>query len=132
MKVPDNIFRGYDIRGLADTELTNENVVAIAQGYATYLIGRRIYDTILGRDCRLSSPRIHEIVVRELIESGITVYDIGMTISQMTYWASYYFRSKGLMMITASHNPKEYNGFKLGTGFSETMVTEEIIAFKDN
>jgi len=131
MKVPDNIFRGYDIRGLADTELTNENVVAIAQGYATYLIGRRIYDTILGRDCRLSSPRIHEIVVRELIESGITVYDIGMTISQMTYWASYYFRSKGLMMITASHNPKEYNGFKLGTGFSETMVTEEIIAFKD-
>src|SRR3989344_949404 len=131
MKVSDNIFRGYDIRGLADTELSDENVVTISRGYATYLISRRIYDTILGRDCRLSGPRIHKIVVKELIESGITVYDIGMTITQMAYWASYYFRSKGLIMITASHNPKEYNGFKLGTGFSETMVTEEIIAFRD-
>ncbi|MDP3982933.1 MAG: phosphomannomutase/phosphoglucomutase [bacterium] len=131
MKISDNIFRGYDIRGLADTELSDENVVTISRGYATYLISRRIYDTVLGRDCRLSSPRIHKIVVKELIESGITVYDIGMTITQMAYWASYYFRSKGLMMITASHNPKEYNGFKLGTGFSETMVTEEIIAFRD-
>src|SRR3989344_5713630 len=131
MKVSDNIFRGYDIRGLADTELSDENVVTISRGYATYLISRRIYDTILGRDCRLSGPRIHKIVVKELIESGITVYDIGMTISQMAYWASYYFRSKGLMMITASHNPKEYNGFKLGVGYSETMITEEIIAFRD-
>lgn len=129
--VPSNIFRGYDIRGLADTELTDDNVISIARAYATYLIGRRIYDTVLGRDCRLSSPRINEIVVRELIESGITVFDIGMSISQIAYWASYYFRSKGLMMITASHNPKEYNGFKFGTGFSETMVTEEIIAFKE-
>jgi len=131
MKIPDNIFRGYDIRGLADSELNDQNVAAIVKGYATYLISRRIYDTVLGRDCRLSSPRIHQIVVKELTNAGITVYDIGMSISQMTYWASYYFRSKGLMMITASHNPKEYNGFKLGTGFSETMVTEEIIAFKE-
>ncbi len=70
-------------------------------------------------------------MVKGLTESGINVYDIGMTMSQIGYFAVYYFRTRGLVMITASHNPKEYNGFKFGTGFSETMLTEEIIAFRE-
>ncbi|MBI4130675.1 phosphomannomutase/phosphoglucomutase [Candidatus Roizmanbacteria bacterium] len=129
--VPPGIFRGYDLRGIADTELTDENVRALASGYATYLLSRRIYDTVLGRDCRISSPRIHDVVVETLLNAGITVYDIGETISQMAYFAQYLFRSKGMMMITASHNPKEYNGMKLGTGFSQTMETDEVLAFRD-
>ena len=129
--VPSGIFRGYDLRGIADTELTKEHVEALAAGYATYLLSRRIYDTVVGHDCRISSPRIHNVVVETLLDAGITVYDIGHTLSQMAYFAQYLFRTKGMIMITASHNPREYNGMKLGTGFSQTMETEEIVDFRN-
>jgi phosphomannomutase/phosphoglucomutase len=128
---PSHIFRGYDLRGLVDVELTDEFVKKLAQGYATWLLKRRIYDCVLGSDCRLSSDRFRALVAHTLVEAGITVYDIGTTLSQMCYFACYYFRTKGMIMITASHNPKEYNGMKLGVGFSETMITEEIIEFRD-
>lgn len=129
--VPSHIFRGYDLRGIAETELTDENVRAIINGYATYLLERRIFDVVVARDCRISSPRIHKVVVDTFINAGLNVYDIGMTISQISYFAGYFFRTKGIVMITASHNPAEYNGMKFGTGYSETMVTEEIVALRD-
>lgn len=129
--IPDHVFRGYDLRGLVGSELDAENVELLAKGYATWLLQRRIYDCVLGYDCRLSSPEFRDAMVKGLTESGITVYDIGMTLSQITYFAGYYFRTKGLVMITASHNPKEYNGFKFGMGFSETMLSEEIIELRD-
>jgi phosphomannomutase/phosphoglucomutase len=129
--IPDHVFRGYDLRGLVDSELTAENVELLARGYATWLLQRRIYDCVVGYDCRLSSPVFRDAMVKGLTESGITVFDIGMTLSQIAYFACYFFRSRGMVMITASHNPKEYNGFKFGTGFSETMLTEDIVAFRD-
>ena len=129
--VPDHVFRGYDLRGLVGSELDTENVELLARGYATWLLQRRIYDCVLGYDCRLSSPEFRDAMVKGLTDSGITVYDIGMTLSQISYFAGYYFRTKGLVMITASHNPKEYNGFKFGMGFSETMLSEEIIELRD-
>ncbi len=128
---PTHIFRGYDLRGLVDVELTDAFVEKLAKGYATWLLKRRIYDCVLGSDCRLSSDRFRALVAKTLVESGITVYDIGTTLSQMCYFGCYFFRTKGMIMITASHNPKEYNGMKLGVGFSETMITEEIIEFRD-
>ena len=131
IQVPPVLFRGYDLRGIVDKELTDETVAALAKGYATWLLQRRIYDCVVGYDCRLSSPRFSKIIIRELTDAGITVYDIGLTLTQISYFAQYYFRSKGLIMITASHNPKEYNGMKLGVGFSETMITEEIMGFRD-
>lgn len=130
-KIPSHIFRGYDIRAIAEDELTNQNVEAIMRGYATYLLSRRIYDTVVGYDNRVSTPRIHNVAVQTLLDCGITVYDIGLSLSQITYFASYYFRTKGLVMITASHNPAEYNGFKLGTGYSSTMETDEIVDLKN-
>lgn len=129
--IPDHVFRGYDLRGLVDKELTPENVELLGKGYATWLLERRIYDCVVGYDCRLSSPSFRDAIVKGLTESGITVFDIGMTLSQITYFACYYFRTRGMVMITASHNPKEYNGFKFGTGFSETMLTEDIRQFRD-
>ncbi|MCR4326537.1 MAG: phosphomannomutase/phosphoglucomutase, partial [Candidatus Roizmanbacteria bacterium] len=107
-QVPSHIFRGYDLRGLVGSELTDETVAAITKGYATWLLQRRIYDCVVGYDCRISSPRFSEIVIKELNNAGITVYDIGMTLSQITYFGCYYFRTRGMIMITASHNPKEY------------------------
>ena len=131
IQVPSHIFRGYDLRGLVGSELTDETVAAIAQGYATWLLQRRIYDCVVGYDCRISSPHFSKIVIKTLNDAGITVYDIGMTLSQIIYFACYYFRTRGMIMITASHNPKEYNGFKFGTGYSETMLTDEIIELRE-
>jgi len=130
-KLPEHIFRGYDIRGLVDVELNEEVVERLAKAYATWLLQRRIYDCVVGFDSRMSSPKFRDIIVSTLMQSGITVYDIGITLTQIAYFAQYYFRTKGLIMITASHNPKEYNGFKLGTGYSETMVTEQILEYKE-
>lgn len=129
--IPDHIFRGYDLRGVVDEDLDVERVEVLGKAYATWLLQRRIYDCVIGHDCRLSSPAYKDAIVKGLTESGITVYDIGMTLSQIAYYAQYYFRTRGMVMVTASHNPKEYNGFKFGTGFSETMLTEDIIAFRE-
>ncbi|EKD57812.1 MAG: hypothetical protein ACD_57C00139G0002 [uncultured bacterium] len=127
----DHIFRGYDLRGLVGSELTPQTVALIGKGYATWLLQRRIYDCVVGYDCRNSSPEFRDVIVRELTDAGITVYDIGMTLTQITYFACFYFRTRGMIMITASHNPKEYNGFKFGTGYAETMLTEDIIEFRE-
>ncbi len=131
MQVPSHIFRGYDLRGIVGTELNDDTVSQIAKGYATWLLERRIFDCVVGYDCRTSSPTFRDILVRELTSAGITVYDIGMTLSQICYFGCYYFRTRGMIMITASHNPKEYNGFKLGIGFSQTMETDDIKKFRD-
>lgn len=129
--IPDHVFRGYDLRGLVGSELDSQRVELLARGYATWLIQRRIYDCVVGYDCRLSSPEFRDAIVKGLTESGVNVFDIGMTLSQISYFAGYYFRTKGVVMITASHNPKEYNGFKFGMGFSETMLSEEIIELRE-
>lgn len=129
--LPDHVFRGYDLRGLVEKELNQETVYQLARGYATWLLNRRVYDCVLGYDSRESSPLFRDVMVKGLTEAGITVYDIGMTLSQIAYFAQYYFRTRGMVMITASHNPPEYNGFKFGVGYSETMVTEEIIEFRE-
>ncbi len=130
-QIPDHIFRGYDLRGLVGSELNSETVDLLGKGYATWLLQRRIYDCVLGYDCRNSSPEFAQVMINALTKSGITVFDIGMTLSQIAYFAGYYFRTRGMVMITASHNPKEYNGFKFGTGYSETMLTDEVIALRD-
>jgi len=130
-QIPDHVFRGYDLRGVVGSELDEENVLLLAKGYATWLLQRRVYDCVIGFDSRESSPKFRDIFVKGLTESGITVYDIGITLSQICYFAQYYFRTRGMVMITASHNPKEYNGFKFGTGYSETMVTEEIVMYRE-
>ena len=126
----DHIFRGYDLRGLVGSELNPQTVALIGRGYTTWLLQRKIYDCVVGYDCRNSSPEFCDVIVKELTDAGITVYDIGMTLTQIVYFACYYFRTRGMIMITASHNPKEYNGFKFGTGYSETMLTEDIIEFR--
>ncbi|KKQ24062.1 MAG: Phosphoglucomutase [Candidatus Roizmanbacteria bacterium GW2011_GWC2_37_13] len=130
-QIPDHVFRGYDLRGVVGTELDEERVELLGKAYATWLLERRIYDCVIGYDSRESSPKFCEVMVKALTESGITVYNIGITLSQIAYFAQYYFRTRGMVMITASHNPKEYNGFKFATGFSATMETDEVIAFRE-
>lgn len=130
-QIPDNVFRGYDLRGLVGLELDEERVEVLGRAYATWLLKRRIYDCVVGYDSRTSSPSFHSAMVKGLTRSGITVYDIGITLSQIAYFSQYYFRTRGMVMITASHNAKEYNGFKFATGYSETMLTSDIMAYKN-
>jgi len=129
--IPDHVFRGYDLRGLVGSELDEERVTQLGKGYATWLLQRRVFDCVVGFDSRESSPLFRDVIVKALTEAGITVYDIGMTLTQIAYFAQYYFRTRGMIMITASHNPKEYNGFKFSTGFSATMETDEVIEFRE-
>lgn len=121
-----HIFRGYDIRGLTNSDLTPDVVYTLGRAYATYLSQRRIQESTVGRDNRLTSEEYAKAFIAGLHDGGIDTIDLGLSLSQIVYFSAYHFKIKGSAMITASHNPKEYNGMKLGSGYSETMVTEEI------
>jgi phosphomannomutase/phosphoglucomutase len=131
MEINPYIFRGYDIRGIAGKDLDYEKVKKIAKAYAYFLAQRRIKDAVVGHDCRLTGEEYKKAVIAGLTESGINVYDIGMALTQMVYFAQYHFKSNGGVMITASHNPAEYNGMKLASGYSYTLGTEEILKIKE-
>lgn len=125
-QVNPNIYRGYDIRGVADKDLSEDVYYTLGRAYATYLMERRINDATVGHDNRLTSEAYTKAFIQGLNDGGVNTYDAGLSMSQIIYFSSYEMKTKGAAMITASHNPKEYNGMKLGTGYSETMVTEEI------
>ncbi len=126
MKINSYIFRGYDVRGIVDKDLNLEVVECIGKAYGTFLLKRDIKDVVVGRDCRLSSESYSKAIIEGILSTGVNVIDIGLALAGTTYWAQYYFQAKGCVSVSGSHNPTEYNGFKLGTGFSHTMVSEEI------
>ena len=125
-KINPHIFRGYDIRGLAASDITEDVYYTLGRAYATYLQERRIKESTVGQDNRLSSEASSKAFIAGLHDGGINTIDLGLSLSQIVYFSAYHFKIKGSVMITASHNPKEYNGMKLGSGYSETMVTHEI------
>ena len=126
MIVNKQIFRGYDIRGIAGTDLTSEIVEHIGKAHGTYLQKRGITDAVVGRDCRLSSKEYSQAFVKGITSVGVNVIDIGLTMVGTFYWSQYYLKIKGGAFITASHNPGQYNGFKLAADFSETLVSDGI------
>jgi phosphomannomutase/phosphoglucomutase len=110
------IFREYDIRGVAETELHSPGIVDLGRGLGTFLqrrTGRRIN---LGRDCRLSSPRLHVALIEGLLASGCEVTDIGVVPTPLLYYSGVHLKADGAVMITGSHNPSEFNGFKTVCG----------------
>lgn len=107
------IFREYDIRGIADQDLTDDQVYQCAQGFGTYFRGCDQTQVIVGRDVRLSSPRISDSVIKGLLSTGCDVLDIGEVPTPLLYFALFHFNLGNGIMITASHNPKEFNGFKV-------------------
>lgn len=130
VKVPAQVYRGYDLRGLVDTELTDESYYTLGRAYATFLSKRRITECTVGRDNRLSSERFSKVFIQGLNDGGIDTIDMGLSLSQITYFSAYEFKTKGTVMITASHNPKEFNGLKLGVSYSDTMITAEVQELK--
>lgn len=126
----DNIFRGYDIRAKVPEELNEAGAYVIGRAYGTYLTQRRINQAVVVNDNRLSAQLIKTAFVNGLLDTGINVIDHGLGLVYFMYFSQYFNQSKGGVSISASHNPKEYNGFKLAVGFSDTMITEEIIELK--
>jgi len=115
------IFREYDIRGVVGDDLTVEGAGAIARAYAAFLRRRGpVRDAppvVVGRDNRGSSPEIGDAVVESLREAGCPVVDIGTVITPVFYFARVHLGIDGGIMVTASHNPSQFNGFKLAHGF---------------
>jgi phosphomannomutase/phosphoglucomutase len=112
------IFREYDIRGAADVELLDPDVAQLGRAFGTYLrrhAGKRIS---LGRDTRLSSPRLRDALMRGLKGSGCDVIDLGVVPTPVLYYSVFHLKTDGAVMITGSHNPPEFNGFKTVCGES--------------
>lgn len=120
-----NIFRKYDIRGIVGKELTYENMDYIVRAFAFYARQKGENTMLIGMDNRESSPHLHQIAVDALLESGFKVIDLGTVITPMFYFTARHLNIEAGIMITASHNPKEYNGMKLLLGDS-TIYGDEI------
>ena len=116
MHVPSQIFREYDIRGVADRDLTDELVHALGLALATMLPAGPKRRLALARDCRVSSERLHAAFDAGLVEGGVHVVDVGVGPTPMLYFAVAPPRRDGGIMITGSHNPGDENGFKMMRG----------------
>ena len=122
-----SMFREYDIRGkVSKFQLNEESVYEIVLAYARLIKERGVKNVVLGYDNRDCSVPFCESAKRALVEYGFTVYDIGLTLTPIAYYAQYRFEAEGLVMITASHNPNGWSGFKFGSGFSKTLCYDEI------
>lgn len=118
-----NIFHACDIRGIAGRDLTTENTREIGWAVGTKLTGKRV---VVGGDVRLSTPELQPVMVSALAEAGCKVFNIGTVSTPAFYFALQQLKAEGGVMVTASHNPAPYNGFKLVLG--PQPITEEAIA----
>ncbi|MBL8210377.1 MAG: phosphomannomutase/phosphoglucomutase [Bryobacterales bacterium] len=112
------IFREYDIRGIADVDLLSPDIETLGRGLGTFLGRNGVSKINLGRDCRLSGDRLREALLKGLLSTGLDVTDIGRVPTPLLYYSVYHLKAQAGVMITGSHNPAEYNGFKtmLGKG----------------
>ncbi|MZH40424.1 MAG: phosphomannomutase/phosphoglucomutase [Nitrospinae bacterium] len=110
------IFREYDIRGIVGKDLTPETVQQIGQAIGTYIKRQGGKSLVVGRDVRSSSVEFRDILAQALNSTGCDVVDIGMVPTPVSYFALHHLEADGGVMITGSHNPPEFNGFKISLG----------------
>ena len=121
------MFREYDVRGkVSPDEINEKSVELIAKAFGTMLAKRGVKNCVLGYDYRDCSERFHQFFLKGILSTGVNIIDLGMILTPMMYSAQYFYKSKGGAIITASHNPNGWSGFKLGTDYSHTLVPEEI------
>jgi phosphomannomutase / phosphoglucomutase len=120
-----DIFREYDIRGLAENELTSDFVRLLGFACGKYFQSHERTSVVIGRDNRLSSERIFQDLGWGLAAAGCEIFDLGTVTTPLFYFARVHWGIDAGMMITASHNPKEFNGFKITLG-PGTIYGEEI------
>ena len=113
-----NVFREYDIRGVAERDFDDASVLQLGRSLGTFYSRRGLRRIAVGRDCRLSSPRIHASLCQGLLETGMDLVDIGVGPTPLLYFAVHAHRLDGGVQITGSHNPPDENGFKMMVGRS--------------
>ncbi len=123
-----NIFREYDIRGVADRDMPTEGVVGLGRALGTYLRRQGAPKVNVGRDVRLSGQRLRDALVEGLLASGCQVTDLGVVPTPLLYYSVEHLGSQAGVMITGSHNPADYNGFKtmLGKGTIYGAAIQEV------
>ncbi len=121
-----SIFREYDIRGLHPQDLTPDTVRRIAMAFGSVLRERGLKKISVGGDVRLHTDEIKNGFIAGVNATGIHVIDIGIITSPLCYFSAFHLEIDGFAMITASHNPKEYNGLKLGIG-KQTIFGDDIV-----
>jgi phosphomannomutase / phosphoglucomutase len=112
------IFREYDIRGIAEFELPSDGVRELGQAVGTWLIRHGAKKVNLARDCRLSSDRLHDALLAGLLSTGCQITELGVVPTPLLYYSVFHLGSDAGVMITGSHNPSDYNGFKIMHGKS--------------
>jgi phosphomannomutase/phosphoglucomutase len=125
MKINPQIYREYDIRGVVDRDLTPDVARRLGQGFGTYMANQGHLKLAVGRDGRLSSQILKEALIDGLLSTGCDVVDIGLCPTPVYYFSIFHLGREGGMMVTGSHNPPEFNGFKVSVGKS-TIFGEEI------
>lgn len=110
MNIPQHIFKAYDIRGIYPTELNEENIVPIIKAIYTFLHPKTI---VVGTDMRTSSPALSKVAIQTLVDLGAQVIDVGVVSTPTFYFSVFNYNYDAGIQITASHNPKEWNGLKM-------------------
>jgi len=123
--IAPEIFKAYDIRGIVDRTLTEEAVERIGRGLATMGAAKGVKTFVVGRDGRLSGPRLAAALARGLNAGGMDVIDVGVVATPMVYFATFEYGTGSGVMVTGSHNPPEYNGLKMMVA-GETLAAEAI------
>src|SRR3954467_4118442 len=123
------VFREYDIRGNADKDLDDGFANDLGKAIGTHLRRHGAKKITLGRDCRVTSPRLHKALRQGLMSTGIHLIDVGIVATPLLYFSVFHFDADGGVQITGSHNPAEDNGFKILRG-KTTIHGEEIQALR--
>lgn len=125
-----DIFREYDIRGVVGVDLDDDLVREIGRAFAAYMRERGKAKASVGRDCRLSSDRFGALVVEGMMQGGLSVVDLGVVPTPLFYFSLFTLDVEGGIMVTGSHNPPDYNGFKVACGKS-TLYGPEVQEMAD-
>ena len=126
-----NIFREYDLRGIYPTEIDTNDAYTIGRSFGTYIKQFNETETLIGHDNRHSSPELSEALIKGIRESGMNVIDLGLVTTPMYYAAKKIYKINTGIMVTASHNPKEYNGFKISFSKIGNAYGKLITDFRD-
>ena len=126
MEVTKHVFREYDVRGIAETELTNEFAEQLGKAFGSRLRKDGAKSVVIGRDVRESSPRLAQNLGRGLMSTGLEVIDLGIIPTPGVYYGVNVLNGDGGVVITGSHNPIEFNGFKMQVG-KASIYGDEIL-----
>ncbi|MCM8758524.1 MAG: phosphomannomutase/phosphoglucomutase [Candidatus Omnitrophica bacterium] len=116
MKVNRVVFREYDIRGIVESQITNDFAFTLGRAFGTYVRKAGFKNCLVGCDNRKSSPGLKNHFIDGLLQCGVDVFDAGMIPTPVAYFGQKYHHLDGCAIITASHNPPQFNGFKLVVG----------------